>query len=213
MDKYYVYISGYGDTSRANVEALIEDYVYANGNDVVFVLVYESKPTAGQTFVSQWAKDKAKDVVIFAHPDAKYDGLSAATVNETNSPYEDSVAFLGKGDKAVGFILWNDDDPRSNQIVSVFNQHAIHCYDLTDGLNVINVQAVEEEAPVIPDAEKIEEEPEEIDELFEEEDWDEEEDEEEENLDDIYFGLQFLIKAIAREVAKELQKATKEAEA
>jgi hypothetical protein len=213
MDKYYVIVAGQGSTSRANVEALIEDYVYANGNDVVFIFAYEKKPTSGQAFISQWAKDKAKDVVIFAHPDASYEGLSAATVNESKEPFRDAVSFLDKEDKAVGFILWSDDDQKSNDIVAIFNDRGVKCYDLTDGLNIINSQLVSEVAPVIPEAEQIDEEDEEdedeeedvfeeLEELLEDED-------EDEAFEDLYFGMQSFIKAIAREVAKELQKPSK----
>ena len=41
MDKYYVIVAGNGETSRANVEALVEDYVYGHGQDVTFILAYE----------------------------------------------------------------------------------------------------------------------------------------------------------------------------
>jgi hypothetical protein len=213
MDKYYVIVAGHGSTSRANVEALVEDYVYANGNDVVFIFAYEKKPTAGQSFISQWAKDKAKDVVIFAHSDASYEGLSAATVNDSKEPYRDAVSFLDKEDKAVGFILWDDDDQKSNDIVATFNERGVKCYDLTDGLNIINTQPTSEAAPVIPDAEQVNEEDEDEDEdeedFFEEIEELLEDEEEDEAIEDLYFGMQSFIKAIAREVAKELQKPSK----
>lgn len=212
MDKHYIVIAGSGETSRANVEALVEDYVYANGNECIFILAYEKKPTAGQTYVSQWAKDKSKEVIVFANPDAKYDGISSATVNESDTPYKDAVTFLDKKDKAVGFILWNDSDPKSNEVVEVFNERLIKCFDLTDGLTTISLSPIEEEeVPNIPAAEMITEKVE-VKEEYEDEVEEEDEDEEEESdelLDDVYFGLQSFIKAIAKEVVKELQKQEK----
>ena len=85
MDKYYVIVAGAGSTSRANVEALIDDYVYANGQDVTFILAYETQPAPGQVFISQWAKDKNKDILVFSNEGAKFDGIYSASVSETNN--------------------------------------------------------------------------------------------------------------------------------
>lgn len=155
MDKYYVVIAGSKETSRANVEALIEDYVYAKGNDVVFILPYEKKPSSGQTFAAQWAKDKAKDIIIFANPGANYDGLPGATVNETDSPYEATAEFLDKSVTAYAFLLWDG----SNELPDIFGGYNIPCYDLTEGLNLINVNLTQTEvtpkvaAPILPQPE------------------------------------------------------------
>lgn len=210
MDKHYIVIAGSGETSRANVEALIEDYVYANGNEAIIILAYEKKPSAGQVFASQWAKDKSKDVVIFANSGASYDGISGATVNESKYPYEDAVSFIGKNDKAVGFILWNDIDVLSNDIAEVFKKRSIKCLDLTDGLTDISFSSVAKEEPTIPEAEMIVEkktaaEPE--SEPFEDELEDEEMEDDE--LDEVYFGLQALVKAIAKAVVAELDASKK----
>ena len=40
MDKYYVIVAGSGSTSRANLEALMEDHFYAHVDDGVVVLPY-----------------------------------------------------------------------------------------------------------------------------------------------------------------------------
>lgn len=135
MDKYYVMVAGAGSTSRANVEALIDDYVYANGQGVTFLLPYETSPAPGQVFISQWAKDKSKDVVIFSNEGAKHDGISSASMIETDNPLEEACKFAGKV-KTAGFVLWNKDEP-DNDLLNTMLQHAITPYDLSEGLNKI----------------------------------------------------------------------------
>ena len=129
-------VAGAGSTSRANVEALIDDYVYANGQDVTFLLPYETSPAPGQVFISQWAKDKSKDVVIFSNEGAKHDGISSASMIETDNPLEEACKFAGKV-KTAGFVLWNKDEP-NNELLDTMLQHNITPYDLSEGLNKIS---------------------------------------------------------------------------
>jgi hypothetical protein len=216
MDKYYVMIAGKGTTSRPNVEALIEDYVYANGPEVVFLLVYDKAPSQGQIFIGQWAKDKSKDVIIFANEDAKFDGLSSSSFTDTDTPLETACKFLKKNDKVAAFLLWDDEDPDSSVNLSyVCNKHAVKCYDLTDGLNDVTTtkaKPITASYEDMPESEtKTTQAPVEDDEDEEEDDEDEdgldddEPETEEELMDDIYFGIHSLVKAISKAVVAELQ--------
>jgi hypothetical protein len=220
MDKYYVIIAGKGTTSRPNVEALIEDYVYANGSDVVFLLAYDKAPSQGQTFIAQWAKDKSKEIMVFANEGAKYDGISSASMTETDTPLETACKSLKKSDKVVAFLLWDDEDAESSVNLSyVCNKYAVKCYDLTDGLNDVTTtkaKPITASYEDMPESEtKTAPEPEEDDEDEEEDDEDEdgldddEPETEEELMDDIYFGIQSLVKAISKAVVAEIQNAAK----
>ena len=210
MDKYYVIIAGTGSTSRPNVEALIEDYVYAHGPDVTFLLAYNTAPSQGQTFIGQWAKDRGKDRVIFANEGAKYDGLPASRLTETDTPLETACKFLKKESKATAFLLWDDEDPESSVNLSYLcNKYSVKCYDLTDGLNDVTTtkaKPILETVPEMPAAEVMVLEPEaEEAEEDEEELEDDDPETEEELMDDIYFGIQSLVKAISKAVVAELQ--------
>ena len=210
MDKYYVIIAGKGITSRPNVEALIEDYVYAHGPDVTFLLAYNTAPSQGQTFIGQWAKDRGKDIVIFANEGAKYDGLPASSLTETDTPLETACKFLKKESKATAFLLWDDEDPESSVNLSYLcNKYSVKCYDLTDGLNDVTTTKAKpildttlempaSEVMVLePETEEAEEDEEELE--------DDDPETEEELMDDIYFGIQSLVKAISKAVVAELQ--------
>lgn len=215
MDKYYLVVAGTGETSRANVEALIEDYVYGHGQDVIFVFPYEKRPSQGQIFASQLAKDKSKDILIFCREDANYEGIPSSSVSHSDNPLGSACAKL-KGTNIVAFVLVDDEDQDTNNTLSVFSEYKVPAFDLTEGLMPIkfNPESLNEEpAPVIPKAEEI---PDPLwaeieDELeLEFDDLDDEDDdlEDEELAEDFYLGIQALAKMIAREVAAELLKAT-----
>jgi len=209
MDKYYLVIAGTGETSRANVEALIEDYIYGHGQDVTFVLPYEKRPSQGQIFASQLAKDKSKDILLFCKEDANYEGIPSSSVSHSDRPLDTACAKL-KDTNIVAFVLVDDEDPSINETLSVFSEYKVPTFDLTEGLMPIkfNPGAVEVKTEVaIPEAEEMSEPEEEAeDDLDDFEDLDDLEDEE--LAEDFYLGVQALAKMIAREVAAELLKAT-----
>lgn len=209
MEKYYVLVAGSGVTSRANLEALMEDHYYSSGPDGVLVLPITAKPSQGQIFAAQLAKDKSKEIIIFATENTQYEGLGSSSVTVTDAPLKDAVKHL-KGSKASAFLLWSDDDEDCANALALCTQSKVPAFDLTDGL--VPVTAVkglkEEPTPDIPVQETLnnsnpEEEDEEYDEEYDE-DYDEEDEEEDDVNDDIYFGVQALIKAIAIAVADEL---------
>lgn len=212
MDKYYVLVVGKGQTSRANLEALMEDHYYANGPDGILVLAFKDKPSQGQMFASQLAKDKGKEVVIFAPEGANFTGIGNASITNDINPLESAIKFVSK-EKSSIFVLWDDEDTDCQNTVSLCNDLKVNCYDLTDGLNQIKSSGKVEVAkePSIPVQEQI---PLIVTENFEYEEEEEEEIEEVEDdelTDEIYFGIQALVKAIAKAVVAELQDAPKTA--
>ena len=195
MDKnHYILIAGSGETSRANIESLLEDNIYASGGNVVFVLAYNKNPNQGHKFVAQLAKDKGKDIIIFANEDANFEGITTSSYYESEQPVIDAAKFV-KGKTASAYILWNDEDERCLTTVNVCSKAGIKCFNLTEGLVPLNpTEPIE--APNIPEAEMVSE---------DEEDEDEEDDDEPDLEDDIFYGVQALVKAIAKAVVAELQ--------
>ena len=199
--KYYVLIAGNGTTSRANLDALIEDHYYANGADGTLVMAYKNKPSQGQVFAAQLARDKSKEIIIFAEDSAQFEGVpGGVNFTESKNPIQDAVKHI-KGEKAVAFILWDDEDEDCLNTLAICNEMNIPCYDLTQGLIELkaskDIKAKEE--PIVPFAETIEEE--ETEEL---EDEDEEFDDEDEIIEEVFTGLEALAKLIARAVVAEL---------
>ncbi len=203
MDKYYVIVAGNGVTTRANLEALMEDHFYANGEHGVVVLPYKDKPSQGQIFAAQLAKDKNKDIIVYTKS-GNFDGLPASTMvdGDTTAVNKDFVK-----EKTVAFLLWDDEDSESANLLA--DLQGIQCFDLTDGLNKIGpsegARIVE---PVIPDQEKVSPKKEKLDVKEEEEEESEEESEfadseDEEDLDDevmenLYYGVQAIAQIFAQ---------------
>jgi hypothetical protein len=213
MDKYFVLVAGAGTSSRANIEALLEDHYYKHGKDGTLVLAYKTNPSPGQMYAVQFSKDKDKDLMIFTTEGGKFDGATGASVDMSSDPLSSAVDFL-KGQKSSVFILWSDEDSDCQHAMSLCKDADIPCFDLTEGLLPLTPPADIKPVvvPVIPEQETLEytskTEDEDEDEDEEEEDGEEVEDEEEyEEMDDVYFGLEALAKFLAKEVTKEVLKA------
>jgi hypothetical protein len=205
MDKYYVIVAGNGVTTRANLEALMEDHFYANGEHGVVVLPYKDKPSQGQIFAAQLAKDKNKDIVIYTKS-GNFNGIPTSTMVDGDAATANKD-FINE--KTVAFLLWDDEDLESANLLA--DLQGIQCFDLTDGLNKLGpsegARIVE---PVIPTQEQVstkkKEEP--VGEKEEEEEDDEEEadfsdSEDEEDLDDeimenLYYGVQAIAQIFAQ---------------
>lgn len=212
MEKYFVLVAGGGETSRANLEALMEDHYYANGANGVLVLPYIDKPSQTQIFAAQYAKDKNKDIVVVTNMSSTFEGLPAATLVTNESPDTEAVNLL-KGEKSSAFLLWNDEDQRTVNLLSLLKDAKVPSFDLTDGLTpIVANKELKVEAPTLfPEQEMdIPKDEEDEDDDLEEEDDDEEEFEESEDDDEVYFAVQSLIKALAKAVATELRKGPQE---
>jgi hypothetical protein len=198
MEKYYVVVAGNGTTSRANLEALLEDHFYAKGADGVVHIVEEGKLSQGKTFASQFAKDKNKPVFNAG----LVESLSSVDVKNTSC-----------------FILWSDEDRECQDTLARATYLGIPCFDLTEGLLPLTASkgAKVSVDPVIPTAEettpKVAETP-----YVEPEDEDIEEDEDEEEYDEdeagnLYFGIEAIAKIFAKAIVEEIEKAKKGPEA
>ena len=203
MDKYYVIVAGNGVTTRANLEALMEDHFYANGEHGIVVLPYKDKPSQGQVFAAQLAKDKNKDIIVYTKS-GNFNGIPTSTMVDG---YTADVAKDFINEKTVAFLLWDDEDSESANILA--DLKGIQCFDLTDGLNKIGpsegVRIVE---PTIPAQEQVSAKKEKLN-VEEEEEGEEEsefadtEEDEEEDLDDevmenLYYGVQAIAQIFAQ---------------
>jgi hypothetical protein len=201
MDKYSVVVAGSGATSRANIEALLEDHFYAKGAEGTVYIVEEGKLSQGKIFAEQFSKDKNKPVIHIKVVDA------AILDPKTTSC----------------FILWSDEDSECQNTLAICTEAGIPCYDLTEGLLPIapskNIQVSVN--PVIPTAEdtipKVVEtpyvEPEDEDIEDEDEEDDDEDGYDEDDAGNLYFGIEAIAKIFAKAIVEELEKAKKGPEA
>ena len=201
MEKYYVVVAGNGTTSRANLEALLEDHFYAKGADGVVHIVEEGKLSQGKIFASQYAKDKNKAVVKAG----LIESLGAVSVKNTSC-----------------FILWSDEDQECQNTLARATELGIPCFDLTEGLLPISpsktltttadtaIPDAEEIRPKVAETPYIEPEDEDVE---EDEDEDDEEGYDEDDAGNLYFGIEAIAKIFAKAIVEELEKAKKGPEA
>lgn len=186
---YAVLISGNGDTTRANVEALLEDYILAKSGKGVLVLAFESKPSAAQIWAGQLATQHGVESIIVSPPNGLLDGVPKGSF--VQSPPGDAagtgVSVLRAQSKDISaFIVWSDEDTESAQTLSECKDGGVKAFDLTNGLiGITPADNIEPIAPVdMPSSEVSEEEP--IEEDEEEEEL--EELEEEEAYEDVIYS-------------------------
>lgn len=175
MSKYYVLVAGNGKSSRENIEALIDDYLYSKGDAGVVVLAFDKEPSIGQIYAAQFAKDKNKDIVIFCSTGASTTSLPSASISEREDFLTSTIDFL-KGEDSTAFLLWDDTDDASAEALKALTDVGITCMDLTNGLLPLEVVegAPTFEVPEMPQQEML------LDVEVEEEDDEVEEDEDEE---------------------------------
>ena len=146
---YYVLVAGTGETSRANIEALMEDYYYANGDGGVLVLAYKDAPSRSQTYAAQYAVDCKKDIMVFCRESAKTSGIPNATINFADFPYVAATDFL-QDTGAIAQLLWNaEDTTEDEQILEQCASKEISAYNLCDGLVPLSVSEKPVQTPVV----------------------------------------------------------------
>lgn len=155
MDKVYVLIAGTGVTSRANLEALVEDYFYAKNKEAVLLLAFDKTPSQGQIFAAQYAKDKGKDVVIFCQEGANVASFPSASFTNSKTPVLDALKNFSE---ATVMLLWDDSDANCLAALEFCNENNLKPHNLCEGLTLIpnktshpvEVEETEEEAKPLP---------------------------------------------------------------
>lgn len=198
MEKYSVVIAGSGTTSRANLEALLEDHFYAKGAEGTVYIIEEGKLSQGKVFAEQYSKDKNKPVIYI-------------------KLLKESLSRLDQKNTSC-FIFWSDEDKECQAALALATELGIPCYDLTEGLLPLTavegikqivepvIPVKEEITPQIAETPYVEPEDEDVDE--DEEDDDEEEYDEDE-AGNLYFGIEAIAKIFARAIVEEIEKAKK----
>ena len=207
-DPYYVLVAGSGETSRANVEALMDDHYYANGAAGTLVLAFEGRPSQGQVYAAQFAKDKAKNITVFCTPDSETNAITnTAQFNRVENPVVHALELI-EGKTNAAFLLWNDDDEKTLELLEFCTEDNIPCFDLTDGLMALGAPKTKSVKTVMPDIEATTSDsipfiPDYVPDVDEEED-EAEEDEEEDFEETIMDAMYSLARMIAATVVEQL---------
>lgn len=193
MENQTVMIAGSGKTTRANVEALMEDHYYVNKN-AVLVLLYDKTPSEAQVWAAQHAHDHKIQVVgVSPNWQIAPEGFPSGTTIVDASQYRQDMTAL--------FILWNDEDPLTQALVANAKDKDIPVFDLTNGLHRVDISKSVKapSAPKIPEEELVSEEVEGV--LEDEEELEEESDEDD---DPIYAAIYAIADIFAEAIAKRI---------
>ena len=127
-----IIVVGNGKTSRANVEALIDDYFYANPSMTLSILT-QGMASEGQVWATQYAEEKS---------------IKVETVKELKEPNLNSAFF----------VLYDENDKDSVEAVQTAGENGVPAFDLTNGLHTLTeknlttpVEVVEAEVVVTPE--------------------------------------------------------------
>lgn len=152
----FLVVAGSGSTSRANVETLLEDYLYSRDHkNYMLVLPFEEKPSQGQVYAYQVAEAMGVATIVMAPAGAKYGNIAKSTLIES----EDLPSTLEEnftGETVDVFLLWSDEDPMCQSVLAACKNAQFSAYDLCMGLVPIHVEAAVE-APkkvLVPDIER-----------------------------------------------------------
>jgi len=151
-----ILVVGSGVTSRANVEALMDDYFYANPELKVYLAI-DGEASQGQVWSAQYATDKGKTTIAFMTRGSRMIGIPTATPRtESESPI---LAICEAEKELVGFVIWNDEDPACLEALEILSKYGVSALDLTNGLLEIKPvgEIVKPERVEIPKAEQFNE--------------------------------------------------------
>lgn len=135
-NRYYVLLAGDGESSRANTEALMEDYFYAKGKDGVLVLPFDTNPSKSQVLAAMYANEKKMDLIYVCNFGANTAGLPAGSMKEisvNNKTLPEALDFIMEVGGDI-FVLGKTAGDDSFEIVAYAKNNELRCFDLCEGL-------------------------------------------------------------------------------
>lgn len=115
MRRVTIAVIGNGKTSRANVEALLNDTI-ESFDETHLALIYDNTPSEGVTWSKQYAE--SKNVPFKEYSALDFSGLT-----------------LDSKDREIKlFILWDDEDFECVEAIRCSQENSFAAFDLTNGL-------------------------------------------------------------------------------
>lgn len=133
MGSRFVVVAGNGETTRVNVEALLEDYYRGKGKDVVLVLPFTDRPSQGQIWAHQVSSELEIPTTVICPASSVVMSLGSSSVHNADDAIQATVEMIS-GEDAVALLLWNPSDPSSMVAQAAFKEAGVPCYDLCIGL-------------------------------------------------------------------------------
>ena len=115
MRRVTIAVIGNGKTSRANVEALLNDTI-ESFDETYLALIYDNTPSEGVTWSKQYAESKSI-------PFKEYSALDFSGLTVDSKDREIKL-----------FILWDDEDFECVEAIRCSQENSFAAFDLTNGL-------------------------------------------------------------------------------
>lgn len=161
MESAFLFIAGNGQSSKNNIEALLNDYIVPLRQQKIksiIVPIVLNRASEGQIIAAKFAREKELDCIVYTPDPSRLSAFPASDFVEAKDPLKEACK-LGKGDsKVYGFLLWDDEDQDSADALATFSSRGIGCYDLTNGLaDITPVEGIKppKEKPAVPEQEQI----------------------------------------------------------
>lgn len=133
MGSKFVVVAGNGETTRVNVEALLEDYYRGKGKDVVLVLPFNDRPSQGQIWAHQVSSELDIPTTVICPENSVVMSLGSSSIHNAIDPIKATLE-MTQGEDAVALLLWNEADSFTVSAAAAFKEAQVGCYDLCVGL-------------------------------------------------------------------------------
>lgn len=139
-------IAGNGETTRVNVEALLEDYFRGNGKEFILFLPFKDRPSQGQVWAHQLASEMDIPTTVVAPEGAILMSISSSSLVTSPDPIK-AVVETTSGEWTNAFLLWDEQDIFTATLLSTLKEASVPSYDLCKGLLEVSAGSTPVEAP------------------------------------------------------------------
>lgn len=146
-------IAGNGETTRVNVEALLEDYFRGNGSDFMLFLPFKDRPSQGQVWAHQLTSEMGIPTTVVAPEGAILMSITSSSLVTASDPIKSVVE---TAEDATAFLLWDETDIFTASLLDSLKEASVPSYDLCKGLLTISA-SVQPPKPVVEAPEPVKE--------------------------------------------------------
>lgn len=133
MGSKHLVVAGNGETTRVNVEALLEDYFRGNGKDFILLLPFKDRPSQGQVWAHQLASELDISTTVIAPEGAVLMSITSSSLVNDPDPIKATV-YAVSGEWATAFMFWDEADVFTASLHSSLKDASVPSYDLCKGL-------------------------------------------------------------------------------
>lgn len=135
----FLVVAGNGDTTRVNVEALIEDYLRSVDKEgLVLILPFFDRPSQGQIWAHQLCHEAGIPTTAIAKEGAIIMSLGGSSLHNTVDPVAELSQFVTE-ESAKAFLLWDVTDDTTVAFQKALEGAGVPCFNLCMGLLDISV--------------------------------------------------------------------------